>query len=226
MIEFGETGPLSRFCLFREDQPIPTTAAAVLSDALAYLRASRQPVATRVFRALRDVLRRLTGQTTILFRVTVLLAIVVLATIALQQNQLSVLLQQRIDSGATRLDSFAQALARAKGDALTPNDLRTLRQDLGRRLSSDAERLAALEQRSQASGRVIAASMSSVGLLQAPTCSGSNRVVACCVTSSMTLADRRLPPGASRSSRWKAMGPWPTARSSARGSPSVMKGCL
>ena len=166
MIEFGEAGPLSRFCLFREDQPVRTTAGDILSDAFAYLRISRQPLANRVVRAVREVLRRLTGQTTILFRVSVILAIVVLATVAYQQNRLNVLLQQGIDSSVTRLDSFARALARGRDDALTPNDLQALRQDLGRRLSSDAERLAALEQRSLASGRVIAASMSSVWFLQ------------------------------------------------------------
>ena len=38
MIEFGETGPLSRFYLYREDQPVRTTVADILSDALAYLQ--------------------------------------------------------------------------------------------------------------------------------------------------------------------------------------------
>ncbi|MDH3661950.1 MAG: hypothetical protein OEU92_18295, partial [Alphaproteobacteria bacterium] len=60
MIEFGETGPLSRFYLYREDQPVRTTVADILSDALAYLRVSRQPVANRVFKAVCEALRRLT----------------------------------------------------------------------------------------------------------------------------------------------------------------------
>ncbi len=51
MIEFGETGPLSRFCLYREDQRVRTTVADILSDGLVYLRVSRQPLANRVFRA-------------------------------------------------------------------------------------------------------------------------------------------------------------------------------
>ena len=166
MIEFGETGPLSRFCLYREDKPVRTTVADVLSDALAYLRVSRQPLAYRVFRSLCQVLRRLTRQTTTLFRVSILLAIVVLSALAYQQNQLNVLVQQRIESGAIRLESFAGALARAKEEALTPKDLQALRQELGGPLSLNAKRLAALEQRSLASGRVIAGSISSVVFLQ------------------------------------------------------------
>ncbi len=166
MIEIGETGPLSRFCLYREDQPVRTMVADILSDALAYLRVSRQPVANRAFRALSEVLRRLTRQTTILFRLSIILAIVVLTALAYQQNRLNVVLQQRIESGATRLESFAGALTRAREVALTPQDLKALRQELGRRLSSSAERLAALERRSLASGRVIAGSTSSVVFLQ------------------------------------------------------------
>ncbi|MDH3663940.1 MAG: serine protease, partial [Alphaproteobacteria bacterium] len=133
---------------------------------LAYLRVSRQPVANRVFKAVCEALRRLTRKTTILFRVSVILAIVVLAALTYQQNRLNVLLQQRIESGATRLESFAGALTRAKEEALTPKDLQALRQELGRQLSSSTERLTALERRSLASGRVIAGSISSVAFLQ------------------------------------------------------------
>ncbi|MCH7776902.1 MAG: trypsin-like peptidase domain-containing protein, partial [Gemmatimonadetes bacterium] len=166
MIEFGETGPLSRFRLYREDRPVRKMVADILSDGLVYLRVSRQPVANRVFRAFYGLLGRLMHETTLLFRVGVILAIVALAALAYQQNRLNVLLQQRIESGATRLESFAGALARAREEALTPSDLKALRQELGHRLSSNAERLADLERRSQASARVIAESMSSVVFLQ------------------------------------------------------------
>ena len=166
MIEFGEIGPLSRFRLYREDRPVRKMVADMLSDCLVYLRVSRQPVAKRVFRAFYGLLRRLMHETTLLFRIGVILAIVALAALAYQQNRLNVLLQQRIESGATRLESFAGALARAREEALTPRDLKALRQELGRRLSSTAERLADLERRSRASARVIAESMSSVVFLQ------------------------------------------------------------
>jgi len=166
MIEFGEIGPLSRFRLYHEDRPVRKMVADILSDGLVYLRVSRQPVANRVFRASYGLLRRLMHETTLLFRVGVILAIVALAALAYQQNRLNVLLQQRIERGATLLESFAGALARAREEALTPSDLKALRQELGHQLSSTAERLADLERRSQASARVIAESMSSVVFLQ------------------------------------------------------------
>lgn len=166
MIEFGETGPLSRFCHYRGDQPVRRSVADILNDAFAYLRVSRQPVANRTFRALWEVVRRLTGETTILFRISVVIAIIALMALAYQQARLNILLQQQIESGTMRLEGFAGTLSRAREEALTPNDLEALRQELGGRLSSNVERLAALEQRSQASARVIAASISSVLFLQ------------------------------------------------------------
>jgi len=166
MIEFGLTGPLSRFRLYEEDGLVRKTIPDILSDSVAYLRASRQPVANRVFRASGTLLWQLTRETTILFRVIVIVALIFLAALAYQQHQLSTRLQQGIESSAARLDSVAAALTRARDDALRPSDLTALREDLGQRLSSAADRLEALEKRSTAIGRVIAQSMSSVAFLQ------------------------------------------------------------
>ena len=162
MIEFGESGPLSRFWCYGDDCPVRKTIPDILSDSVAYLRASRQPVANRVFRASGALVWQLTRKTTILFRAVVVVALVFFAALAYQQHRLNIRLQQGIESGAARLDSVAAALARAGQEALRPSDLTALREELGQRLYSAAERLEALEQRSQASGRVVAASMSSV----------------------------------------------------------------
>jgi hypothetical protein len=51
MIKFGKAGPLSRFWCYGEGCPVRKTIPDILSDSVAYLRASRQPVANRVFRA-------------------------------------------------------------------------------------------------------------------------------------------------------------------------------
>lgn len=166
MIEFGETGPLSRFRLFAGDRPATPTTATILSDAVAYLRTSRQPPIHRLLKALGDAVRRLTWQTTLLFRLGTLAAFVVVALLAYQQGELNRLLERRIEIGASQLDSFARALARTRGGVLTPRDLEALREELEGRLSEEGERLAALEARSGASGRVIAASMPSVGFIQ------------------------------------------------------------
>lgn len=166
MVEFGDTGPLSRFCLYRGDRTVRKSVADIMSDTVGYLRVSRQPFVKRMFKALGGSLRRLTRETTILFRTAVIVAIVALAALTYQQNRLNTLLQQRFETDASRLDSVAGALARAREEALSPSDLKELRQELGLQLSSNADRLAALEQRSQASARVVAESTPSVVFLQ------------------------------------------------------------
>lgn len=165
-IEFGEDGPLSRFRLFRDDRPQRKSVSDILSDEVAYLRSSRKPLVVRLARAVGEGLRQLAGQTTLLFRFGVVLAIVVLGVLAYQQHQLNTLLSERIERGAARIDSFADALTRARNESLTPKDLSALREELGQGLTSAAERLAALEQRSQAAVRVIAGSSPSVVFLQ------------------------------------------------------------
>jgi len=165
-IEFGERGPLSRFRVFREGRPQRKSVGDILSDEVAYLRSSRKPLVVRLARAVGEGLRQLAGQTTLLFRLTVILAIVALGVLAYQQHRLNTLLTERIERGTARIDSFADALTRARNESLTPKDLSALREELGQSLTSAAERLAALEQRSQAAVRVIAGSSPSVVFLQ------------------------------------------------------------
>lgn len=165
-IEFGEKGPLSRFRLHQDDQPLRKSLGEIVSDEVAYLRSSRQPFGTRLLRAFGEGLRQIAGQTTILFRLGVVLAISALAVLAYQQDRLNTLLAERIERGAARIDSFADALTRARNESLTPGDLKALREELGQRLVSAAERLEALEQRSQAAVQVIARSGPSVVFLQ------------------------------------------------------------
>ena len=91
-------------CPYSKNDPVRSTVSEILSDAFAYLRVSRQPLAWRGLRALGQVCGRLMGQTTILFRTGVLISIFVLAGLAYQQHRLNTLLQERID----RLESSRQ----------------------------------------------------------------------------------------------------------------------
>jgi S1-C subfamily serine protease len=166
IIEFGETGPLSHFKLYGDGIAVRKTIADIVGDGIAYLRVSRQPVAKRVYSAGSVLLWELTRETTVLFRIVVLIAIGFLAALAYQQHRLSIRLEHIIESGEARLDSVAAALARTREEALRPGDLTALRDEVGQRVSANIERLEALERRSGASGRVIAASMSSVAFLQ------------------------------------------------------------
>lgn len=166
MIEFGEDGPLSRYCLHHENEDLHRSLGGVLRDAAVYLRVSRKPLAARIYRAVCQVARRLTRETTILFRLGVLASIIVLGALVYQQYQLSTLLRSQLEQGASQLDTFARTLAQTRKEALTPGDLEALRQELSPSVAAHEERLAELERRSGASARVIAKSASMVAFLQ------------------------------------------------------------
>ena len=166
MIEFGTAGPMSRYVVFRNGQSPHPTIIEVLSDAVAYVRSSHQPVASRILNATRQVLRRLTRETTVFFRVGVVVALAMLAAVAYQQTRINKLLHEQIKAGTSQIESFSRTLARTSEKALTPEDLETLRQELGKGLVTTAERLSELERLSTASARVIAQSKSSIVFLQ------------------------------------------------------------
>lgn len=166
IIEFGERGPLSRFHLHRDGRNDDRSVTAILRDGFDYLRVSRQPLPRRLWRLGRVMARRLLRETTLLFRLAVLVAIAGLVWFEFQQSQLNARLEQALRSGETRLEQVTAALARARREALNMRDLQELRDEVGARLGSQTERLAALEKRSGASARIIAASATSTALLQ------------------------------------------------------------
>lgn len=166
VIELGDVGPLTRFRLYRNGSRVDKSVTDILEDCIDYARVSRQPVTVRIGRAARDLLRSFAGQTTLLFRVSVVAAIAFLGILTFLQIRSTNLLQEQVQRDASRLEGFANALTRARQEALRPSDLNALRMELGGRLSAAGDRLAALEERSDASARVIATAVPSVVFLQ------------------------------------------------------------
>ena len=166
LIEFGDKGPLSRYRMHRQGGRLRRSLGDMLDDAIDYTRVSRRPWRTRWQRALGDFSRDFAFETTVLFRVTVVIALVILGIIAYQQYRAGIMLQQQAETSAHRLEDFARNLTRTKEEALRPADLNRLRQELRHSLSAAAERLEQLEQRSAASIRVIAEATRSIVFLQ------------------------------------------------------------
>jgi S1-C subfamily serine protease len=166
LIEFGDYGPLSRFRIYGDGTRLQKSVTDIFGDFFDYVRVSRRPVPARLGYALRDLLRGFTFETTIAFRIFVIAAIVALATFTYHLGQVDLRLQQQMAGDAERLESFASALTRARKDALRRSDLNTLRQELSHGLATASARLAALEERSAASARVIASAMGSIVFLQ------------------------------------------------------------
>jgi S1-C subfamily serine protease len=166
LIEFGDKGPLTRYRVHRQGDRLKRSLGDMLDDCIDYTRVSRKPRIARLKKALHYFSRDFLVKTTLLFRITVVVALVALAVITFQQYRSGLQLQQQAASSAHRLEDFARTLTRTNQEALRPSDLNRLRQELSHSLSDAAQRLELLEQRSEASIRIIAEATRSIVFLQ------------------------------------------------------------
>lgn len=166
MIEFGETGPMSRYRICDRAFPSRWPVDDILSDAFAYARSSRRPFGPRLSNAVCQSGRRLAGQTTVFFRVTVILSLLALAVLGYVLYDNDRRFEETLQQEARRIAAVAAALSQTQDEALTPDDLGALRTELESRLMTNVERLDSLERRSEAAARVIRDSSHSVAFLQ------------------------------------------------------------
>jgi S1-C subfamily serine protease len=166
LIEFGDRGPLTRYRIHRQGDRLRRSLGDMLDDAIDYSRASRRPKGIRVLFALRDLCRDFVLETTLLFRVGVIIALALLAWFSYQQYRSDIRLQQQASTSARQLEAFARSLTQASDEALKPADLNRLRRELSLSLSDTAERLELLEQRTAASKRIIAEATRAIVFLQ------------------------------------------------------------
>ncbi len=166
MIEFGEKGPLCRYCLSCDGVRVQKTLSGILADCIDYSRASRKPVAGRISRAMQNLVASLTSQTTVLFRVTVLVILVALTSAVIVQMRFSSEIKDRLINESDRMDEFARVLSQTQQETVRPVDLNALRQDFDQYLESSTDRLAALEQQSEATATIISSAADSIVFLQ------------------------------------------------------------
>ena len=166
MIEFEEHGPMSRFRLCDQSFPTRWSVDEILGDAWAYARSSRRPLSGRMSTALRDSLRRMVLQTTFFFRISVIAVLCAITAFGIGLYRSDQMLRATIEQDARRIEAVTLLLAQTRDEALSDEDLRNLEQHLETRLTHTAERLGALEQRSDAASRVIAASAPSIAFVQ------------------------------------------------------------
>ena len=166
MIEFGETGPMARLRLLPSHHPFPQSLDTMLGDMTAYLRSSRKPLGTRVTRAVGNLGHQFTHETTIAFRVTVVVALIALTLFAFLQYRSTTELRESIREEAQYAQQIAAELARTRRDALSPGDLTALRDEVDRKLSANRSRLQALEDETGAIPRIISQSFRSIAFLQ------------------------------------------------------------
>ena len=166
VIEFGETGPISRFRRYDSTHGPQWTIDEIVGDCLAYVRTSRRPLLSRLICAARDMMRRVVHETSLMFRLIVLAALISLTAVSYRQWTLSEDLKRALSESAEELEGVASALARSRAEALRPSDLRLLREQIGGHVSANIERLEALERRSSAGVKVVADAQQAVAFIQ------------------------------------------------------------
>lgn len=166
VIEFGETGPISRIRVYDSQHRPRPTLREIVGDAACYMRASRRPLPARAAHVSCDLTRRLLGDSTMLFRLAVVLMLVGLTMALVFQYRTDQHLRAQIESGGLQVDAIAAELAQARRDAIRQGDLNALREDLQNRLGSASARLQTLEARSEAARRVIGMARPAVTFLQ------------------------------------------------------------
>lgn len=161
VLEIGRDGPILRFRLYPPGSRAFKSPSEAFSDCLDCARYGAETRMGRAAVLLAGAPRELATQTSWWFRGGMLLALgaltVLVTILALGYLRLGRQLQQE----ATRIRGIAELLA-ASDHRLTPADLQTVRGEL----DSAVERVAALEARSDAPGRVLAAASRSVVFLQ------------------------------------------------------------
>lgn len=165
-IEFGEAGPICRLRVYSSAAPKAQTLGEIFGDTAAYLKVSRQRPARRAGRAVAGLLRRLALHSTLLFRVTVLAALGVLALVVWQQAQITRMQGEALARAEAQIDSVSGALVATQAEALRPADLAALRESLENRLDVNRTRLEELESRSTAGARVVGQAARHVVFLQ------------------------------------------------------------
>ncbi|MEO1294026.1 MAG: hypothetical protein AAFV62_14580, partial [Pseudomonadota bacterium] len=113
-IEFGHGGPIARLRLHTSGVVEERSVETIASDFYTYLRVSRRPLGSRLLRAFSELARRLVSETTVLFRLSVVIALVALALILYRQHQVDLSLQQRVERGASEIAGIGAALSRTR----------------------------------------------------------------------------------------------------------------
>lgn len=159
VLELGEEGPISRFCLAGSTPAHRPAVEEILRDMFLYLRTSRRPVAARFCRSVAIMARRLAIETSFLFRGTILVALGAIGVLLWQQTNRTSALERTVEAGSVRVRGIEADLAKARTEALRPADLARLQTELGRRVG-------VLEEQTGAVRRVIRRAKGAVVFLQ------------------------------------------------------------
>lgn len=166
VIEIGKGGPVIRFRLYPAESRAVKSMSDVFSDCLACARHEPGGVLRRTGVFLAGVPVGLATQTSRRFRIWVVAALTVLIATTVVLAQRSARLEQRLAEGHTQMLGIAALVENNLENPATQVELARMLAQVRDSMAAATQRLGALEQRSEASSRVIAAATRAVVLLQ------------------------------------------------------------
>ncbi len=166
VIEIGKGGPVIRFRLYPTESGSVKSMGDVFSDCLECALHEPGGVLRRAGMFLTGVPVGLATQTSLRFRAGVMVALTVLIAATVVLAQRSADLEQRLAEGQTRMRGIAALVENARDNPATQAELARMLAQIRDSMTAATQRLGALEQRSEASSRIIAAATRSVVLLQ------------------------------------------------------------
>jgi S1-C subfamily serine protease len=159
LLEIGRNGPMLRYRIYPVGEVPLRTAANAFNDCIDCARYSDGSFARRTRRLVSEFISELVVRTTVWFRILVvaLLAILVISTVYLSRQ--SQYLEERLTAETSFTQGISELLQRTERKAITSEDLANLRAQLEKRVD-------ALEARSVASRKIIAAASKSIVFVQ------------------------------------------------------------
>ncbi|MDH3688351.1 MAG: serine protease [Gammaproteobacteria bacterium] len=166
LLEIGRGGPVLRYRLYAPGTQIYKSVREAFTDCVDGARRDHRGFLGRAAVFSGTLAKELSTQTTIWFRVGVLilLAMLVVTTILLTRHSLS--LEEHLAQEQARVSSLVELIERTQSEAFDREELTALRAELESGISATAERVEALEARSAATRRVIAVASQSTLFVQ------------------------------------------------------------
>lgn len=166
VLQLGEGGPRLRYRIFRQGHAAYRSMAEVLADCVDCAQAEGTNPIDRAGIFLKTAPKDLATRTSPRFRWVSLLVVVLLAASTTALGVRSFRLEQRLETEQLRVSGIAELLRQTEKRALTPEDLGEVQAVLNESLSGTLERVEALEDRADASQRIISSATESIVFLQ------------------------------------------------------------
>ncbi len=158
----GQAGPVVRYRLYPPGATPRKSVADALADSFDGARVDGKTSLSKVARFLANITRDLATQTSLWFRLWVLVVLTALVISVVVLVAQSVRLQKRMAIEGVRIEGIAEMLERSGVQAMTREELVALQAEV----AAAIERLEALEARSDVVARVIAAADPSIAFIQ------------------------------------------------------------